>query len=39
MLPDVVLLTDDAANRQKAEQEGMKCMSGTFLTVCASTLP
>ncbi|GJE98679.1 RNB-domain-containing protein [Phanerochaete sordida] len=26
-LPDVVLLTDDAANRQKAEKEGIKCMS------------
>ncbi|EKM52263.1 uncharacterized protein PHACADRAFT_211534 [Phanerochaete carnosa HHB-10118-sp] len=26
-IPDVVLLTDDAANRQKAEKEGIKCMS------------
>lgn len=26
-LPDVVLLTDDAANRQKAEKEGIRCMS------------
>lgn len=30
VLPDVVLLTDDAANRQKAEKEGIKCMSGTW---------
>lgn len=29
-LPDVVLLTDDAANRQKAEAEGIKCMSGAY---------
>lgn len=27
-LPTVVLLTDDAANRQKAESEGLQCMSG-----------
>ncbi|KAI0341128.1 RNB-domain-containing protein [Trametopsis cervina] len=26
-LPTVVLLTDDAANRQKAEQEGLRCLS------------
>lgn len=28
-LPTVVLLTDDVANRQKAEKEGIRCMSGT----------
>ena len=27
-LPTVVLLTDDVANRQKAEKEGIKCLSG-----------
>ncbi|KAF7800188.1 hypothetical protein EIP86_011435 [Pleurotus ostreatoroseus] len=26
-LPTVILLTDDVANRQKAEKEGIKCMS------------
>lgn len=35
VLPDVVLLTDDAANRQKAEKEGIKCMSGTWSTIHA----
>ena len=31
-LPTVVLLSDDVANRQKAEKEGLACMSGMFLT-------
>ena len=29
-LPVVVLLTDDVANRQKAEKEGLTCVSGGF---------
>ena len=32
VLPDVLLLTDDAANREKAEKEGIKCLSGTHTT-------
>lgn len=28
ILPSVVLLTDDFANRHKAEQEGLACLSG-----------
>lgn len=31
-LPTVVLLSDDVANRQKAEKEGLACMSGLSLT-------
>jgi len=33
-LPTVVLMTDDLANRQKAEQDGIVSISGT----CKSTL-
>ena len=31
VLPDVILLTDDSANRQKAEKEGIKALSGMSL--------
>lgn len=30
-LPPVVLLTDDVANRQKAEKDGIPCLSGITL--------
>jgi len=29
-LPTVVLMTEDAANRQKAEQAGISCISGMY---------
>ena len=33
VLPTVVLLSDDAANRQKAESEGLRCLSGKLTCV------
>lgn len=34
-LPSVVLLTDDAENRRRAEQEGVPCFSGESLAVAS----
>jgi|HubBroStandDraft_1064217.scaffolds.fasta_scaffold518812_2 exosome complex exonuclease DIS3/RRP44 len=29
-LPSAILMTEDAGNRQKAEQEGIACVSGVY---------
>lgn len=35
-IPTVVLMTEDVANRQKAEQDGLSSISGTFPAICLS---
>lgn len=38
-MPPVILMTDDVANRQKAEKEGIKCISGAFMNDHCAEIP